>query len=166
MGRRAAAVALSLVLVLPACGGERATAVKLDGSPRYPDDEGVVTAISFERLTLDGKRTYGVSKNLRAFSTYTRELEPMLSRDGQYVQLGIDDKKVVWMAGVAGVVPTKPPAVYYVGGLTRIDGEHRAVFEDGTVLRLASGVRRPAGNGRVRAKIDPARHVVVELVPA
>ena len=137
--------------------------VDLDGSPRYPSDEGVVTAISFERITLDGRRTYEVSRDLRAFSTVTRELEPMLSRRGQYVQVGLDGDTMVWMAGIAAVVPTTPAAVYYVGRMVSVQ-DNRAVFSDGTVLRLAPGVGERERR-RFRARIVLARHVGVELVP-
>jgi hypothetical protein len=164
--RRLAVVLVVGVLVLVAgCDSSGDEVVALDGSPRHPDDEGVVTAISFERITLDGRRSYDVSRKLLAFSTSTRELEPMLLRDGQYVQIGLDGRTMVWMAGVAAVVPTDPPAVYYVGRLVAVEDGRRAVFADGTVLRLAPGVVQRERR-RFRARIDPARHVVVELVPA
>jgi hypothetical protein len=40
------------------------------------------------------------------------------------------------------------------------------VFVDGTVLRLASGVRPPAVTGTLRAEIDPAARAVVALIAA
>jgi hypothetical protein len=121
--------------------------------------------VTFRRITLDGTRTYAVSPRLRAFSTYTRQLEPMLSREGQYVQVGLDGRTMVWMAGVAAVVPTTPPTVYYIGRMVKVDRARRAAFADGTVLRLAPDV--PTNERRrVRARIDPARHLVVELVPS
>lgn len=158
----AALVAIVLVSALAACAGDDDTAVALDGSPRYPDDEGVATALSRERITLDGDRTYDVSDDLVSFSTYNRQIEPMRRRLNQYVQVGLDGRTVVWMAGIAGVVPTDPAAVYYQGILERVRGV-RAEFADGTVLRLASGVRSPVAHGRVQARIDPARRAVVEL---
>jgi hypothetical protein len=161
---RRLAVALFVVVLVAAACSSGDEAVRLDGSPRYPDDEGVVTAISFDRITLDGRRTYDVSPGLRAFSTVTRQLEPMLRRKGQYVQIGLDDRTMVWMAGIAAVVRTEPPAVYYVGRMVSVDEERRAVFADGTVLRLAPTADQRERR-RFRARIDPARHVVVELVP-
>jgi hypothetical protein len=163
MQRRTALGLAALVVLAGACSSS-GKVVALDGSPRHPDDEGVVTRISFQRITLDGKRTYDVSPELLAFSTVTRQLEPMLSREHQYVQVGLHGSTMVWMAGIAAVVPTTPPAVYYVGRMTSVDGEGRATFSDGTVLRLGPSART-LQRRRVRAKIDPVRHLVVELVP-
>jgi nucleoid-associated protein YgaU len=152
------------VLTVSACGGGGGGGdIKLDGSPRVPDDEGVATEVTRERITLDGDRTYDVSDRLRSFSTYTLKLEPMLNRKGQYVQVGLDGDTVVWMAGVAAVVQTaQGPSVFYVGDLEEID-DGRAVFADGTVLRTAEGVS--AEPGRVQARIDVPKRRVTELRP-
>lgn len=162
--RRTASVAIAAAVLFTACGGGGdSSAIELDGSPRFPDDEGVATDLSHDSITLDGKRTYDVSDRLRSFSTYTLKIEPMLNRKGQYVQVGLDGKSMVWMAGIAGVVDTATGAsVFYVGDLEKID-DGRAIFADGTVLRLASGVK--AAPGRVQARLDPARREVVELTP-
>jgi hypothetical protein len=56
-----------------------------------------------------------------------------------------------------------PPVVYYNGVLVRRDGP-RAIFRDGTVLRLAAGVTPPVEQGLVRAEIDPALHTVRAVV--
>ncbi|HVW33192.1 MAG TPA: hypothetical protein VHL53_11685 [Acidimicrobiia bacterium] len=154
---------MGAVLVVAGCrgGGHR---LVLDGRPRFPDAEGVVEQISFDRITLDGGRTYGVRSDLQSFSTYDLAAVPMLVRLGQYVQVGLDGKKVAWMAGIGVVVRTgAPPVVYYNGVLVRCRGD-RAVFRDGTVLRLADGVTSPVAAGFVRAEIDPARHRVQALV--
>jgi hypothetical protein len=137
----------------------------LDGSPRMPDVEGVVEHISFERITLDGGRSYGVSKELSSFSTYDLAAVPMLHRQGQYVQLGLDGRQVVWMAGIGVVVraPGTAPVVFYNGYLSRLEGR-RAIFRDGTVLRLGRGVESPRPSGQVRAEIDPEAHAVRALV--
>ncbi|MGI8792091.1 MAG: hypothetical protein ACR2H3_02755 [Acidimicrobiales bacterium] len=156
------------VLLAGACGGggDPVAGISLDGTPRVPDDEGVVTAISFESITLDDARTYGVSKNLKAFSTVTLELEPMLVRDGQYVQIGVKKGKMVWMAGIAQVVPTEPPTVYYTGTIDGVKSSERSVvFRDGTVLRLADGYEPPVTEGAVVVKIDPVAHRIVDLKP-
>lgn len=137
----------------------------LDGSPRFPDVEGVVERISLDRITLDGGRSYDVASDLASFSTYDLAATPMLHRKGQYVQLGLDGDTAEWMAGIGVVVraPGKAPVVYYNGSLQRVhDG--RAIFRNGTVLRLAKGVKSPVEAGPVRAEIDPARHVVRALV--
>jgi hypothetical protein len=137
----------------------------LDGSPRFPDVEGVVERISLDRITLDGNRSYDVASDLASFSTYDLGPTPMLHRKGQYVQLGVDGDTAEWMAGIGVVVraPGKAPVVYFNGSLQRVhDG--RAIFRNGTVLRLAKGVKSPVEAGLVRAEIDPARHVVRSLV--
>jgi hypothetical protein len=138
--------------------------VVLDGRPRFPDAEGVVEQISFEKVTLDGGRSYGVRKDLQSFSTYDLAAVPMLQRQGQYVQLGLDGRKVAWMAMVGEVVRGgAAPVVYYNGTLVRLDGD-RAIFRDGTVLQLADGVTSPVGTGLVRAEVDPSLHRVRALV--
>jgi hypothetical protein len=45
-----------------------------------------------------------VRKDPQSFSTYDLAAVPMLHRLGQYVQLGLRDKKVAWMAMIGGVV--------------------------------------------------------------
>jgi hypothetical protein len=136
----------------------------LDGRARIPHVEGVVEQISFDRITLDGDRSFGVRKDLQSFSTYDLAAVPMLHRLGQYVQLGLNGKKVAWMAGIGVVVRgSAPPVVYYNGFLLRREGG-RAVFRDGTVLQLAAGVTSPVNSGLVRAEIDPVLHMVRALV--
>jgi hypothetical protein len=124
----------------------------------------VVEQISFDGVTLDGGRSYGVRKDLQSFSTYDLAAVPMLHRLGQYVQLGLSGKKVAWLAGIGVVVRgAGPPVVYYNGVLVRREGE-RATFRDGTVLQLAAGVTSPVEGGLVRAELDPALHTVRALV--
>jgi hypothetical protein len=166
MGRgRLPLLLAAAALVLGGCGRGVAHPLVLDGRPRLPDAEGVVEQISFERITLDGGRTYGVHSDLQSFSTYDLAAVPMLHRLGQYVQLGLDGKKVAWMAGIGVVVRTgdAPPVVYYNGTLLRRRGQ-QLFFRDGTVLRLADGVTSPVEQGLVRAEIDPLRHSVQALV--
>jgi hypothetical protein len=153
-------------LLLAGCsGGSGKPRLVLDGSPRLPDVEGVVEEISFERITLDGGRSYRVSQELRSFSTYDLAAVPMLHRQGQYVQLGLDGRQVAWMAGIGVVVraPGAAPVVFYNGYLLRVEGK-RAVFRDGTVLRLGPGVESPVPFGQLRAEIDPQAHAVRALV--
>lgn len=164
--RRALAAVLVAAIALAGCSrGGADDQLMLDGSPRRPDAEGVVEEISAERIVLDGDREYSVSASLQSFSTYDLAASPMLSRRGQYVQVGLDGDEVEWMAGIGVVVrtPERDPVVFYNGHLLRIDGGE-AVFRDGTVLRLAEGVRAPEPAGPVRAEIDPAAHTVRALV--
>ena len=157
---------LVIAMVMVACsgGGDR-DRFALDGSPRFPDVEGVVERISTERITLDGGRSYDVASDLASFSTYDLGPTPLLHRKGQYVQLGVDGDTAEWMAGIGVVVraPGKAPIVYYNGYLLHVQ-DGRAIFRNGTVLRLADGVKSPAETGLLRAEIDPARHVVRALV--
>jgi hypothetical protein len=155
-----------VVLILAGCsrddGGNK---VVLDGSPRFPDVEGVVEQISLDRITLDGDRTYKVAKDLASFSTYDLTATPMLHRKGQYVQLGLDGDTARWMAGIGVVVraPGKKPVVFYNGSLLTVhDGQ--AIFRNGTVLRLAKGIKTPGDAVLLRAEIDPAHHVVRALI--
>jgi hypothetical protein len=151
-------------MILSGCAKSDGDRLVLDGRPRTPDAEGVVEQISFERVTLDGGRSYGVQKDLQSFSTYDLAAVPMLHRLGQYVQLGLNGKKVAWLAGIGVVVRgDAPPVVFYNGFLLRRDGD-RAIFRDGTVLRLADGVTSPVETGLVRAELDPAQHTVRALV--
>ena len=166
VGRRVPVLLMSAVLLLlQGCSGGRGHRLVLDGRPRIPDAEGVVEQISFERVTLDGGRSYGVRKDLQSFSTYDLAAVPMLQRQSQYVQLGLDGKRVAWMAGIGVVVrrPGAPAVVYYNGVLVRRDGR-RLVFRDGTVLELAAGVTPPVSEGLVRAELDPASHRVRAVV--
>jgi hypothetical protein len=150
--------------MLAGCSKSDGRRLVLDGRPRIPDAEGVVEQISFDRVTLDGGRSYGVRRDLQSFSTYDLAAVPMLHRLGQYVQLGLNGKRVAWMAGIGVVVrAAAPPVVYYNGVLLRRDGG-RAIFRDGTVLQLAAGVTAPVEQGLVRAELDPALHTVRTLV--
>jgi hypothetical protein len=156
---------VTAVALLAACGGSDAK-LRLDGSPRVPDDEGVATVITRTRIQLDGKRSYGVDPKFVSFSTYDGQLEPMVIRRNQYVQLGVRGHTAIWMAGVAAVVPLPAPSVYYIGRLKRVDGD-RLIFWDGTVLTRRHGLAAPkpvrADGRRVEARLDPKTHRVVEL---
>lgn len=163
--RRTLAVLLVVIGFLPACTREATPepVVRLDGTARFPDDEGIATALSRESITLDGERTYRVSDELRSFSTYTRELEPMIGRKGQYVQIGVDDGAMVWMAGVARVLNIEgEPAVFYTGRF-REAREGRFVFTDGTTFEPAKGVPKPGTRSEVTVRIDPRSHQIVEI---
>lgn len=163
MGRAGAAVALCVVLV--ACeGGGNDGRVVLDGRPRHPDVEGVVEEISTSHVRLRGGRRYKVTRKLQAFSTTTLEPVPVLRRRGHYVQLGVEGDTAVWLAAFGAVLELNPPVVPYVGFLEAIRGD-RAVFRDGTVLRLAPGAARVEPNRHARAEIDPEKKQVRLLAP-
>ena len=152
------------LLLLSGCAKRHDERLVLDGRPRIPDVEGVVEQISFDRVTLDSGRSFPVQKDLQSFSTYDLAAVPMLHRLGQYVQLGLNGKKVAWMAGIGVVVRgAAPPVVYYNGVLLRLESD-RAIFRDGTVLQLADGVTSPVQSGQVRAELDPSLRRVRVLV--
>lgn len=156
------AAGMFALVVLGACGGDGGPDVALDGSPRVPDDEGVLTAASNERITLDGKRSYEVDKHALVFSTYTRAVESLQNRKGQYVQIGTDGDRMEWMAGIAAVVPGDPPTVYYIGYLSEASAS-TLTFRDGTVLRRGRDVEVPE-KGRVQVTIDARAHRAVAVV--
>lgn len=169
VGRSVAVVlALGLLFGGAACSkpDSDAPVVVLDGSPRMPDDEGVATSLSTEEITLDGERTYPVSRALVSFSTYTGAVEPMLTREGQYVQIGLREQngrqEMVWMAGIASVIDLDPPAVYYTGVLLRRSGDD-LIFRDGTVIEAAEDVELPELPARVTVRIAPQDHVAVDV---
>lgn len=158
---------VALVLTAPgACSGGGDERLVLDGSPRHPDVEGVVEAVTVDQITLDGGREYKVSSALQSFSTYDLAASPLLSRKGQYVQIGLQGKTAEWMAGIGVVVraPGADPVVFYNGILVETDGDE-VTFQDGTVLTLAKGVKPPVETGPLRAEIEPTSHQVRALTP-
>ncbi len=170
MRRLGAAVLTMLVLLsVSSCSSDDGpeadvgAVVRLDGSARIPDDEGIATALSRDSITLDGKRTYEVSDDLRSFSTYTRELEPMIGRLGQYVQIGVDDDTMVWMGGVARVVEGDTgPSVFYTGRFREVT-VGRFVFTDGTTFAPGKSVKAPPTTANVTVRIDVESHLIVEI---
>lgn len=177
--RRCVVVAGLLVggALLGACsdddGATATTFVKLDGSPRLPDREGIVTDLAddLSSLEIDGDR-YEVSPALQSFATADGATRPLRSALDEYVHAGLRGRSVTWIASIADVVPGPDgDVVFYVGDLERID-DGRAYFDDGTVLRLAPGIDDPRRGAaaekpaRVTVQIDPSRDVVVELQPS
>lgn len=165
MDRALAAVVVTVLVAAAGCSSGDDVVVRLDGSARVPDAEGVVQAVDHSNITLDGQR-YRLSGKLQAFSTYTLEAVPVIGRKNQYVQVGLDGETVVWLAAFGAVVraPGAPPTVYYTGILKQVDGG-RAVFRDGSSVRLGTGVPIPERGTRVRVEIDPDRHRVRALTP-
>ncbi|HVV37099.1 MAG TPA: hypothetical protein VHC63_10890 [Acidimicrobiales bacterium] len=161
--RRVAALATSAVITLGACGGGSSKpVVALDGSPRIADAEGVVRQASINGITLDGGRHYDVSKQLISFSTYNRQLVPLVRMIGDYVQVGLKGKTVVWIAkiGVVSVDTTGHATTQYQGELVKVKGP-QLIFRDGTVLTLAKGLHAPADPlGATFVVIDADHHNV------
>jgi hypothetical protein len=160
--RRALLVLVVAAALLSGCSKESSPAFQLDGRARVPDDEGVVTKVDFKHLTLDGKRTYKVSSSLAAFSTYTLKAVPLLGRRGQYVQIGVRGKTMVWLASIGAVVKGRAgdrDRVLFTGTVHRRLKDQRVMFRGGTVLRVGKGAAVPAVGRQARAEIDPATHV-------
>lgn len=159
--RSAVALILMTAISLGACGGSKAV-VRLDGSPRHADVEGVVVNAGAAGMTLDGRRSFKVSDKVVSFSTYNGALVPLASTVGAYVQAGVKGKTVVWV-GKIGPVTTDASGhrtVQYQGTLVKVDGSD-LVFKDGTVLRLGKGLKAPANPlGPVYAVIDADKHVI------
>lgn len=159
---RVAALLGALCLGAVACGQSSDAPVKLDGSPRRPDAEGVVVKASASGLTLDGKRSYEVSKKLVSFSTYNRKVVPLASTVGSYVQVGVNGDTVVWLSKI-GPVATGADGkrtVQYQGDLVDVDSSD-LIFKDGTVLRLGKGLTPPADPlGPTYVVLDADEHVV------
>jgi hypothetical protein len=163
----AAALAALVALSGAACRGGSDDAPPFDlesGRAREPHDEGVATKITVNEVTLDGTRTYPVHRQIQSFSTYDRALQPLVGFENLYVQLGLDKGgKVVWLAGIAAVVPGDPPTVFYSGTPTGVSGTKMS-FADGTVLQIPPGMTVPEGPARVRqVRIDARTHRVVSV---
>ena len=152
----------TLLLLLAACAGEPQLDV-LGGRPRYPSAEGVVESVTIEDITLRGGRRFPLAEELASFSTYTLEPIPLVHRVGQYVHVGLEDGAVTWVSTIGAVGDRE--TVVYAGKLLHVDGERRAIFSDGTVLRLAEGVEPPAVGTRVRAEIDAIEGVATSIGP-
>ncbi len=172
---RVLASVLTLGLVLGACGDddvaktESAPFVELNGSPRTPDAEGVVTDVAddFSTLTLDGDRVYEIHKNLQSFAAGDGSIQPVIRWQGQYAQVGLDGDTVEWIGGIAAVVavPDQPQVVYVPGVITKIDGD-RLIFRSGLVLTAGAGIVAPSAPPvAVVATIDVASKLVTALEP-
>jgi hypothetical protein len=122
--------------------------------------------VSRQRLVLADGTTFTIGDELQSFSTYDASPAPVLGRQGQYVQLGTDGDRVVWVAGIGVVVAGPPDVVYYTGRLVDVDGD-RLVFRDGTVLRTSLEGDDLTGlvGDDVQAVLDPTTTLVTELDP-
>lgn len=132
---------------------------------RFPDDEGVVTQMTLERIEFEDERAYPIATDVESFKSRSHEVTQLLFWDGKYVQLGLEGEKAVWIAGVGTVTNTEPPVVRYSGVFEEIDTDTgRAVFEDGTTLAVADGVEPPEAGREVAVTIDPAAKAITEFI--
>lgn len=123
-----------------------------------------MTEVDLSRIVLDGNKKFEISPEVQSFSTYNRTVIPLLTWEGKYVHIGLEDKTVVWIAGIGPVDTSQnPPLVYYTNSVYLEKRGSSAIFLDGTVLRLAEGVEVPPSETIVKATIDPAKHVVIDL---
>ena len=159
LGRRLLAL---LFLSLFACSSNGS--VLESDEPRLPDDVGIVSDSTLERIELEDERTYQLREDVESFKTRSHAITALLSWEGKYVHIGLDDdKKVRWIAGI-GTVSGEPKRVYYSGVFERFErGTRRAFFEDGTVLTLNEGLAAPSGTREIVCELDPLRDVVTKL---
>ena len=161
------ALACTALVLIAACHSTP-TGVLERGGSRLPDDSGVVTSATLERIQLAGKRNYSIAPNVESFTTRNHTVQSLLSWPGTYVQIGLDGQhRVAWIAGIGSVVKTQPPVVFYSGVITKIDRSKRQVFfDDGTVLVYARGVHVPAKGDQVVCRIDPSASLVTAIAQA
>lgn len=145
-----------LLLAAVACSGYES--VLDSGRDRVPDDAGIATDMTFERIELEGERTYEIHEEVESFKTRSHQITSLLSWERKYVHVGLDDDGLVrWIAGIGNVIEGNPPNVLYSGVFERFEDEGRqAFFEDGTVLTFGERVRPPGGGGRDRLRDQPA----------
>lgn len=156
MARRVRGVLGALLLVgASACstGSDDGASVLLDGSPRHPDAEGVATVARAEVIEVAGTR-YEVSPDLVVFSTHDLSLSPLVRWEGSYVQVGLDGDRVVWLAGVAGIITGDRPVAEFSGQVRGVEGDE-VILEGGTVVRLGPDVAAPEVGTHVLVQLDP-----------
>ena len=152
---------------LIACACSASPTSVLEQGPRFPDDEGVVTNITLERMQFDGERAYAIGANVESFGTQSHEPTRLLALEGKYVQVGLDGEEIAWVASIGIVVQTPTAAVLYTGVFERLDADtNRAVFADGTTLLLGGDVEAPQAGAEIVASIDAVAHEVVSLEAA
>lgn len=151
------------LIALAACSSEKSILER--GGPRIPDRVGIVTDMTLDRIQLDGGRAYEVSEDVESFATRSHHITALLSWEGKYVHVGLDDDdRVRWIAGI-GLVSGKPPKVAYSGVVKRMENR-RGTFEDGTVLDFESGLKMPAVGREIVVDIDarPNQGQVINVI--
>lgn len=163
--RGVAAVACLLLLGAGGCSGRQSV---FEQGARFPDDEGVVTEATLDRLEIEGDRRYEIAPKVESFKTRSHEPASLLGMKERYVQVGLDgDGAIEWIALVGIVVGDDEPTVLYTGMFDRVDGRtDRAVFADGTTLALADDIDVPRKGQEVAATIDARSHAVRSLQAA
>lgn len=158
---------VALVLVAGACNGDPGQKESVfESGPRFPDDEGVATDVTFERLILDGRRRYEIKQTVQSFSTYDGTITPLVFWKNRYVHVGLDDeKKAEWIAGIGLIIEGDVPHVVYNGVVDKVDAKKRElIFRDGTVLKMTAIVTAPEPGTRIKATISPVKRGIIEIV--
>lgn len=126
---------------------------------------GVVAEVSFTSLRLEDGRSFEIERDLQCFSTYTLEPLPLLGREGQFVHLGTQGRKVRWIASIGAVTRGDDPAVFYTGTVEAVTPD-RLTFRDGTVIGRGRGVDPPAKGSFVVVEVDPRDGTARRVTPA
>lgn len=131
---------------------------------RIPSDEGVVTAVSVLKITLDGKRTFAINRDVESFTASSHTVTALRAWKGRYVHVGLDSgRRIKWVAGLAIAPRGDHPTIFYTGKFGQYNGDY-IVMQDGTAQRLARGVRPKLSTGDgVLVLIDPKVHRAVDV---
>jgi hypothetical protein len=146
-----------LLAGLAACshGDDTPRAVKA----RIPDVEGVVTAADRDSIDVAGHH-YVLADDASSVSTYTLKAVPL--RLHTLVHAGLDDRGLVqWVATIGLVSTSTPPRVRYTGTVRSVS-DSRAVFTDGTALRVAPDLHLPTA-AFIAVQIDPTTATIVSF---
>ena len=149
------ALALAIVVVLAGCGGGSSRSQVEPAATRIPDVEGIVSAASTDRIVIDDV-AYDLAPDASSVSTYT--FDPVPVRVGTFVHAGVRDHLVRWVATIGIVSRTTPPRVHYTGRLLRT-ANGRAIFDDGTALRVPPDLH--LSKGFLVVELDPATGEIV-----
>ena len=150
------------MMALVAVGCAKEPGSILGEGPRFPDVEGAVQQVTLQSITIGGK-AYPLDEGLESFTSRGHDVAPVLGWKDKYIHLGLDEdtKKVVWIAGIGVIAKTSdPPTAIYVGIFESMS-EGRAVFRDGTTLKLAPEVAAPVKGRETVVTIDVAKKMAI-----
>lgn len=115
-------------------------------------------------MTLDGQRTYPIDREVESFSSRDHRVTPLVHWKDRYVHLGLETSRgVIWIAGIGVVTDDQPPRVFYSGKFERIDNQRRAIFADGTALKVGGGLAPPAQGDLILVVFDPVRKEIISF---
>ena len=162
MRQRFGFLVVSIALASGACSA--AAPIDYRTAVRYPDDQGIVTAVSLEEMTIDGRSAYAISEDIQSFSTRDHQTTPIVDWKESYVHVGFDASgNLAWVAGIGIVVEDdEARVVLYRGVLSSTDDDGNSIFEDGTVFRFAQGIDGSVGQ-MATFTIDAQRDLIIEM---